>query len=185
MTPTRLMEEMGLFEYGGGGFHCNYLSEDDISIFKNRRLSIVSNPASNAKLASGICPLKRYLDIGINTALGTDGPASNNALDMFREMYLAAVLAKLKDEDACAIDATKILKMSTIHGAKAMNLTDLDYVEEGQIADLIVINLGLPNMQPITNITKSLVYCAGKSNVYLTMINGKLAFETLYRKVNH
>ncbi len=177
VTPTRLMEDMGLFEYGGGGFHCNYLNEDDISIFKNRGLSIVSNPASNAKLASGICPLKKYYDVGINIALGTDGPASNNALDMFREMYLAAVLAKLKTKDACAIDATKILKMATINGAKAMNLTDLDYIKEGQIADLTVINLGLPNMQPITNITKSLVYCAGKNNVYLTMINGKILYE--------
>lgn len=177
VTPTRLMENMGLFEYGGGGFHCNYLNEDDINIFKSRSLSIVSNPASNAKLASGIAPLKQYLDESINLALGTDGAASNNALDMFREMYLAAVLAKLRQEDACAIDATSILRMATLGGAKAMRLKDCDYIMAGQLADITVINLNQPNMQPVNNIIKGLVYCAGKNNVFLTMINGRILYE--------
>lgn len=198
VTPTKHMENMGLFNYGGGGFHCNYLSAEDIDIFKDHGLSIVSNPASNAKLASGIAPLKHYIESGINTAniaLGTDGPASNNALDMFREMYLAAVLAKLKCEDACAIDATTILKMATLGGAKTMELKDSMYISPGQFADLIVLDISQPNMQPSNNITKSIVYCGGKHNVALTMIDGKILYENgnyhlddtpeyIYRKAN-
>lgn len=179
-TPTKHMDNMGLFAYGGGGFHCNYLNDEDIEIFKKHDLSIVSNPASNAKLASGIAPLKYYMDSGINAsniALGTDGPASNNALDMFREMYLAAVLAKLKGEDACAIDATTILKMATQGGAKTMGLQDCMYLCPGQLADMIVLDISLPNMQPNNNLTKSIVYCGGKHNVVLTMINGKILYK--------
>ncbi len=176
-TPTSLMENMGMFNYGGGGFHCNFLSKEDIEIFKKHDLSIVSNPASNAKLASGICPLMLYLNNNINIALGTDGAASNNALDMFREMYLATVLAKLKEDDACAVDALTILKAATLGGARAMGLENADYVKEGQLADLIVIDLNQPNMQPLNNIAKNLVYSGNKSNIYLTMIDGKILYE--------
>lgn len=180
VTPTKHMDNMGLFNYGGGGFHCNYLSDEDVRIYKDHGLSVISNPASNAKLASGIAPLKHYIESGIateNIALGTDGPASNNALDMFREMYLAAVLAKLKCEDACTIDATTILKMATLGGAKTMGLDNCMYVLPGQLADLIVLDISKPNMQPNNNLTKSIVYCGGKHNVVLTMIDGKILYE--------
>ena len=117
------------------------------------------------------------MEKNLNIALGTDGPASNNALDMFREMYLTSVLAKLRENDAAIIDANEVLKMATINGAKAMGLYQCDTLERGKLADLIVIDLNQPNMQPIHNITKNLVYSGSKSNVILTMVHGKILYE--------
>lgn len=176
-TPTVLFDRLGIYDYGGGGYHCVHMTPDDISVFQKHHLSIVTNPGSNAKLASGIAPINTYLKKEINVALGTDGPASNNALDMFREMYLTTVLAKLKENDASAVDANEVLKMATINGAKTMGLYNCTTLERGKLADLIVIDLNQPNMQPINNITKNLVYSGSKSNVILTMVNGKILYE--------
>lgn len=176
-TPTVFLDRLGIFDYGGGGYHCVHMTPDDISVFFKRGLSIVTNPGSNSKLASGIAPINTYLDKDINIALGTDGPASNNALDMFREMYLTTVLAKLREKDAAVVDANEVLKMATLNGAKAMGLYDCTTLERGKLADLIVIDLNQPNMHPINNITKNLVYSGSKSNIALTMINGKILYE--------
>jgi 5-methylthioadenosine/S-adenosylhomocysteine deaminase len=177
MTPTELMESLGMFEYGGGGFHCVHMSGNDLEIFKRRGLWAVTNPGSNSKLASGIAPLAKMSDMGINLAIGTDGPASNNALDMFREMYLAAVLQKLLLNDAAAMPADKILEMAVSGGAKAMGLDDCDSISAGKKADLIVIDLSRPNMQPLNNIAKNIVYSGSKENVLLTMCAGKILYE--------
>lgn len=177
VTPAVFLDRLGIYNYGGGGYHCVYMTPDDISVFEKHNLSIVTNPGSNSKLASGIAPLNTYLEKGINVALGTDGPASNNALDMFREMYLATVLAKLREKDASVMDANEVLKMATINGAKAMGLYQCDTLERGKLADLIVIDLNQPNMQPINNISKNLVYSGSKSNVVLSMVNGKILYE--------
>ena len=177
MTPTELYESLGFFEYGGGGYHCVYLSEHDMEIFKKYDLSAVSCPDSNAKLASGIAPLTDFMDKGINLALGTDGPSSNNGLDMFREMYLACVLQKLRKQDAAACDADWILRAATQGGAKAMGLADCDCIAAGKLADMIVIDLDRPSMRPIINITKNLVYSGSKDCVKLTMVAGKVLYE--------
>lgn len=177
MSPVKFLDSVGLFNYGGGGFHGVWLDEEDIKICGRRHISIVTNPGSNAKLASGVADLIRLEEEGINLALGTDGPASNNALDMFREMYLAAVLQKLKRRDAAAMDAAKILQMATVGGARAMGLTDCETLAEGQLADLILIDLHRPNMQPENNLVKNLVYSGSKENVKVTMVNGKILYE--------
>lgn len=177
MTPTEYMDGLGLFDCGGGSYHGVYLSESDIRIFQKRGMSIITNPASNAKLASGIAPVSRYVKEGINLAIGTDGPASNNCLDMFREMFLVTALAKLKEENASAMDANQVLYMATAGGAKAMGLNDSDILAAGKYADMIMIDLHQPNMQPIHNITKNIVYSGSKSNVKMTMINGKILYE--------
>ena len=176
-TPAQYLYDEGLFKYGGGGFHCVYLTKEEVEIFKQNDLSIISCPASNAKLASGIAPLTYFLDNGINIALGTDGPASNNSLDMFKEMYLAATLQKLATNDAKSIPAFEILKMATVNAAKAMYLRDADVLEKGKYADIIMIDLHKPNMQPINNIITNLVYAGSKDNVILTMINGRILYE--------
>ncbi len=176
-TPTQLTDEMGMYEYGGGGFHCVYCNEEDIRIFRERDLSAITCPASNLKLASGIMPLKRFYDAGINLAIGTDGAASNNCLDMFREMFLASTLVKVSERDAVGVSADRILYMATAGGAKAMGLSDCDRLAAGKKADLILIDLKQPNMQPENNLIKNLVYSGNRENVLLTMIDGKIRYE--------
>ncbi len=177
MTPTELFESLGLFDYGGGGYHCVWLSEHDREIFARRGLTVVSCPASNAKLASGVAPLQDYVDLGLNIALGTDGPSSNNGLDMFREMYLACVLQKLRRGDAAAGNAETILRAAVSGGAKAMGLADCDCIAPGKQADLIVVDLQRPSMQPVINIPKNLVYSGSKDCVKLTMVAGRILYE--------
>ena len=176
-TPTRLFNDLGLFDYGGGGFHCVWMTDEDVDIFRDRGLYAVLNACSNAKLASGIPPLHRFLDAGVRLAVGTDGPASNNALDMFREMYLVNVLAKLDERNAAAGDPGLILEAAVSGGARAMGLDDCDRIAEGKQADLIVVDMKRPNMRPVHNIVKNLVYSGNPGNVLMTMIAGKVLFE--------
>ena len=176
-TPTVLFEELGMFEYGGGGFHCVHMTEEDLEIFKRRGLWVVTNPCSNSKLASGIAPLYKMYNMGINLAIGTDGPASNNALDMFREMYLASVLQKIREDDAAAMPADAVLKMAVSGSAIAMGLTDCDSLAESKKADLVVIDLDQPNMQPLNNTVKNVVFAGSKSNVKMTVSNGVIVYE--------
>ena len=184
MRPAKYLYEQGLFKYGGGGYHCVYLDDEEVKIFKENHLTVVTCPASNLKLASGIAPLTYYYKQGINIALGTDGPASNNSLDMFKEMYLAATLQKTINNDPVSIPAFEILKMATVNGAKAMNLEQADVLEVNKYADLIMIDLHKPNMQPLNNIITNLVYAGNKDNVKLTMINGRILYEDGHYFIN-
>lgn len=176
-TPTALFDELGMFDYGGACYHCVHMTDEDLDIMKKKNIYVVSNPGSNTKLASGVARIEDMLDKGIHVALGTDGPASNNCLDMFREMFLVTGLAKLRAKDASAVDANTVLRMAIVEGAHAMGLHNADVLAEGKFADLIMIDLHQPNMQPINNITKNLVYSGSKQNVKLTMVNGKILYE--------
>lgn len=177
MTPAMFLDMMGIFEFGGGGYHCVHMTDGDMEVFRRRRLSVITNPASNMKLASGIAPIADYGKRKIPVAIGTDGAASNNALDMFREMYLTAGLSKLREEDPAATDAMRVLRMATVNGAKAMRLPKADVLAKGKLADIILIDLHQPNMQPVHNIAKNLVYSGSKANVLMTMINGKILYR--------
>lgn len=178
MSPTRLFDKLGMFENGGGGFHCVWFDEKDMEIFREKNLWMITNPASNLKLASGIAPICEMKRHGMkNFAIGTDGAASNNCLDMFREMFLVAGLQKVKENDAAACPAFDVLEMATKGGAQAMGLFDCDVLAAGKRADFAVIDLNLPNMQPLHNIAKNLVYAGSKQNVKMTVVNGKILYE--------
>jgi 5-methylthioadenosine/S-adenosylhomocysteine deaminase len=176
MTPVAFLDSLGMFDYGGGGYHCVHVTEEDIAIMKKRGLYVISNPGSNTKLASGMAPVAAYLKAGIPVALGTDGPASNNCLDMFREMFLVTGLSKLREKDASSVDALEVLKMATVNGAHAMGIEG-DVLAEGKPADMIMIDLQQPNMQPLNHIAKNIVYSGSKQNVKMTMINGRILYE--------
>lgn len=176
-TPTALFDSLGIYNYGGGGYHCIYMSEEDLDIFSGRKLWAVTNPSSNLKLASGIFPLQEMIKRRIPVAIGTDGPASNNCLDMFREMFLVTALSKLRQQDAGAADADRILEMAVSGGAHAMGLPQCDSIRAGKLADLVMIDLQQPNMQPLHKISKNLVYSGSKSNVKMTMVNGRILYE--------
>lgn len=177
MTPVRLLHKIGLFDFGGGGFHGVWLDEEERQLLAEQDVSIVTCPCSNIKLASGIADLTALQKAGVRLAIGTDGPASNNALDMFREMYLAAALQKVKHKDAAVMDAAEVLRMATVGGAKVMGLSDCETLSAGQIADLILIDMKQPNMQPEHDIKKNLVYSGAKSNVKMTMVNGRILYR--------
>lgn len=177
MTPAVFLETMGIFDFGGGGFHCVHMTNEDIDVFSRRRLSVITNPASNLKLASGIAPIAEFARRKIPVAIGTDGAASNNCLDMFREMFLVAGLSKMREEDAASLDAMKVLRMATADGAKVMCLPKCDVLAKGKQADIIMIDLHKPNMQPLHNIHGNLVYSGSKSNVCMTMINGRILYR--------
>ena len=176
-TPTELWASLGAYDYGGGGYHMVHMSEHDFEICREKKLTVVTNPASNIKLASGIAPVGRFLKEGIPVAIGTDGAGSNNCLDMFREMFLVSGLAKVTDHDAASVDGVGVLKMATVNGALAMGLKDSDVLAEGKYADLIMIDLRQPNMQPIHNIPKNIVYSGSKQNVVMTMVAGKILYD--------
>lgn len=177
MTPTEYLESIGMYNYGGGGYHCVYLSEEDLRIFRERGLYAVTNPASNLKLASGIAPICTFLENKIPVAIGTDGAASNNCLDMFREMFLVTGLQKTVREDAAACPAEEVLKMAAVNGARAMRLDGCDCLKAGKKADLIEIDLHQPNMRPLNNLAKNIVYAGSKQNVKRTVVNGKILYE--------
>lgn len=177
MSPTKYLDSLGIFNYGGGAYHSVWIDDEDIEIYKEKGIWAVINACSNAKLASGIAPVSKLLKSGVKVAVGTDGASSNNALDMFREMYTICATQKLNDKDAASTDANDILKASTIGSAKCMGLSDCDVIDVGKKADLIVIDMHRPSMQPINNITKNLVYSGGKDIVKMTMINGKILYD--------
>ncbi len=177
LTPIALFDQIGLLEHGGAGYHSVHVSKADLEIMRKKKVAAVTCPASNAKLASGIAPIKRMLDHGLLVALGTDGPASNNALDFFREMYLLAALQNIATGTANALTTDEILRIATRNGAEVMRLKDCQGLAPGQLADLIVIDLQQPNMQPRNDVMRNLVYAGSKSNVKMTMIDGRILYE--------
>ncbi|MBR4240878.1 MAG: amidohydrolase family protein, partial [Eubacterium sp.] len=162
---------------GGAGFHSVWVDDEDLEIYKKRGVWAVINAGSNCKLASGIAPVSKMIDKKIHLAIGTDGPSSNNALDMFREMFLIEATQKLNDNNAASTDPIEILKAATTGSAKCMGLDDCDVIDIGRTADLIVIDLHRPNMQPINNILKNIVYSGSKENVKMTMVGGRILYE--------
>ncbi len=177
LTPPQVLDRLGFFRFGGGGFHCVWMNEDDIALFARRGLYAITCPASNLKLASGVAPIEKLRLAGVPLAIGTDGAGSNNALDMFREMYLVSALQKLTENDAAACPADAVLEMACVGGARAMGLDDCADVAPGMKADLVVLDLRRPNMQPENNLLKNVVYAGSKENVRLTMVDGVVRYE--------
>lgn len=177
VTPAVLFDKLGIYDFGGGGFHCVWFTDEDREIFKRRGLWSVFNACSNLKLASGITPVYKFIADDMNIAVGTDGAGSNNALDMFREMYLDTVLSNVETHNAAAVDPFKILKAATSGGALCMGLNDCDVLAEGKQADIIMIDMSKPSMQPENNITANIVYSGNPGIVKMTMIAGKILYE--------
>ena len=177
VTPAVLFDKLGIFDFGGGGFHCTWLTDEDRDIFKNRGLWSVFNACSNLKLASGITPVYKFIEKDMKIAIGTDGAGSNNALSMFREMYLDTVLSNVETHNAAAVDPFTILKAGTTGGALCMGLNDSDILDVGKKADIIMIDMNKPSMQPENNIPRNIVYSADNSVVKMTMIDGKILYE--------
>ncbi|MBP5471564.1 MAG: amidohydrolase [Lachnospiraceae bacterium] len=176
LTPVKFLASLGLFDHGGGIYHGVHVTDEEIDILRDKGIYTVTNPASNCKLASGMVPLKKLYESGVKLAIGTDGPASNNCLDMFREMYLASVLCKIREKDAAGIDASVILDMAVKGSAGCMGLEDSGLMKAGCPADIIMVDMSRPNMQPVNNIVKNLVYSGQTANIKMTMVSGRILY---------
>ena len=178
MRPISRLAERGLLGPRTQCVHLTSLNDDDIRILADNNCHAVHCPESNMKLASGFSPVQRMLDAGINVALGTDGAASNNTLNLFNEMRSAALLAKGLTGNAAALPDTTALEMATINGARAMGLdSDLGSLEVGKLADLIAVDLSALEQQPVYNPISQLVYTQVGNAVSHSWINGRMVMD--------
>jgi len=172
--PIERLQNLGLLSPALTAVHMTQLEETDIALFTDSGASVVHCPESNLKLASGFCPVAKLHQAGINIAIGTDGAASNNDLDMFSEMRTAALLAKGVADDASAIPAHTALRMATLNGAIALGIADkTGSLEVGKAADITAVNLGTLETQPIYHPISQLVYATGRDKVTDVWIAGK------------
>ncbi len=175
-TPIQLFEQLGVLDVPVIAAHCVWVDDTDIKIMAERGVTVASCPRSNLKLASGIAPLKKMLDAGINVTLGTDSSASNNKLSIMSEMTLASFLQKGITLDPQAIPAAQAVRMATINGARAVNI-DSGAIEAGKNADIIIIDAGGIRYSPGYDAVGSVVYASNENDVKLTMVGGDIVYE--------
>ena len=177
LTPPAYLESMGILEGPVIAAHCVWFTDDDIELFARRGVTIVHNPVSNLKLASGVAPITKMLQKGCRVALGTDGVASNNNLNLWEEMKLMPMLQKGTLLDPLVISPAQVLASATTVGAKAMSYKDLGLLKEGYLADLILVDMHKPNFFPCNDLENNLIYAAQGSDVMLTMVNGEILYD--------
>lgn len=173
MRPISRLFELGLINPNLVAVHMTQLNDDEIQLFAKQKANVVHCPESNLKLAAGFCPTAKLLEAGVNVALGTDGAASNNDLDMLGELRTAALLGKGVAGDASAIPAMQALRMATINGARALGISDeTGSLAVGKSADLCAINLKTPETAPVYNPVSHIVYAANRDQVTDVWIRG-------------
>ena len=179
MSPVELLDSIGVFRtvptYGA---HCVHLSDKDISILSERKVSAVHNPSSNMKLASGAAPIRKMREAGINIALGTDGASSNNNLSMIKEMNAAALLATISSMTPSAARPYDVLEMATVNGAKALGLEErIGTLEKGKDADIVLINTAEVNMTPLNDPFSAVIFSADRKNIDTVFCRGHKLLE--------
>lgn len=178
LTPISYLDSIGFLNDKVMAAHVVWVADEEFNILRDRGVHVLHNPISNLKLASGICPVPKMLEIGVNVALATDGPASNNRLDMFREMHVAAIIHKGANRDPKTVPAKTVLEMATINAAKALGLDKMiGSIAIGKKADLVVLNLEL-GLQgtPLHDIYSMIVYSLDQSFVESVMVNGSWVY---------
>lgn len=174
IRPLQRLHDLGLLNERFQAVHMTQISDSDIELLKKTSSHIIHCPESNLKLASGFSPIQQLLDAGVNVAIGTDGAASNNDLDLFGEIKTAALVAKAVASDATALNAHQALQMATINGAKAMGIEDkTGSLEIGKQADIVAVDLSSLSMQPLYDPTSHLVYANAGSQVSHVWVDGK------------
>lgn len=176
-TPVEFMKNAGVLENHVQFAHCVYVTGKDEELLKNAGAFLIHNPSSNLKLGSGVAPVKRWIQKGLNVCIGTDGASSNNNLDMMEEIHVAALLCRGAAKDANAVSVKDIIKMATVNGALAQERKDCGLLKAGNKADLIVFDLNSPNMQPDFNTLANVVFSAQSSNIILNMIDGRVVYR--------
>lgn len=178
VRPIAHLENLGILGPHLMADHCVALDERDMELLARRDVQVVHNPESNMKLASGVAPVPRLLEMGVNVALGTDGCASNNDLDMMGEMDSCAKLHKVATLDPTALPAMTVLRMATRNGARALGLQGrMGQLSPGMLADIIVVDFLKPHLTPLYEPASHLVYAAGRADVRHSVIHGRVVME--------
>ena len=177
LTPMAYFEKLGVLQNPTYAAHCVWVTEEDLEIAARCGVTIVHNPTSNLKLGSGFAPIPRALQKGIRVALGTDGCASNNNLNLWEEMHLAAILHKGYTGDPTVVTPHQVLDMATLNGCLAMGRKNSGVLAEGKDADIICVDLQALHMQPALDIPALLTYSAQASDVRMTMVDGRILYE--------
>ena len=176
-TPVQLFDSLGLLDGQATLAHCVWLEDEDIEILARRGTVIVHNPISNLKLASGMAPIHKMLQAGCKVAIGTDGVASNNNLNLWEEMKLMPLLQKGLELDPTIVSPSQTWAATTSAGTKALGFDNLGMLDSGYLADLILVDIYTPHMWPHRDLQDHLIYSTQGSDVKLTMINGKVLYN--------
>lgn len=173
MSPVEYLDSTGVLGPGTVAAHCVWLKENEMEILSERGVKVSHNPSSNMKLASGTSPVPELMERGVNVSIGTDGAASNNNLDMFEEMKTASLLQKVSLHDPTALPAMDVFQMATLNGAEALGIYS-GLIEEGRLADLVVLNTRRPHLTPWRNPASHLVYSASGADVDTVICDGRI-----------
>ena len=176
-SPVRYLADCGVFDVPTVAAHCVHVSDEDIAILKEKNVTVAANPKSNLKLASGVSPVSRLLQAGVNVGIGTDSVASNNNLNMIEEMRFFTLLQKGVNYDPTLITPKQTLYAATRAGALAQGRTDCGLIKEGFRADLTVLDTDRIYMKPVHNLLNNLVYAAQGTDVVLTMVDGRVLYR--------
>ena len=176
-TPIAYLAETGLLDHGGYAAHCVWCTDDDFRIMAEKGVSLIHNPTSNMKLGSGFARVPRAMELGVNVALGTDGCASNDNLDLFEEMHIASLIHKGLSKDPTVLSAWDVVDMATVNGAKALGLSDTGEIAVGKKADLCVVDLDKPHLTPCLDIPNLVVNSMHASDVAETWVDGKRVYK--------
>ena len=172
-TPIAYLADTGILDNGGYAAHCAWCTDDDFRIMAERGVSLVHNPTSNMKLGSGFARVVRAMELGVNVALGTDGTASNDNLDMFEEMHLASLIHKGLANDPTVLSPWDVIEMATVNGAKALGRDDIGEIAVGKKADLCVVDLDRPHLTPALDLANLVVHSMHASDVVMTFVDGR------------
>lgn len=173
-TSTEYFRDLGLFELKTLAAHCVHVTPSDIEILSECGVAVSHNPQSNMKLASGFAPVLEMMRGGVTVGIGTDGPSSNNDLDLWEEMRASSFMHKCTSMDATVLPAYEILKMATVNGAKGIMRDDLGQIAVGMTADLILVDISRPHFYPRHDLIANLVYCGKASDVDTVIVNGEI-----------
>lgn len=176
-TPIEFFNDCGLLDSRTTAAHCVYLTDNDMDIIKEKNVSVAHNPVSNLKLGSGVMQLRKMLDKGINVTLGTDGVASNNNLDILKELQYAVLLGKGISRSPESVKAEEMFALATLNGAIAQGRFDCGSIKLGNKADAVLVNLDSVNNIPSYNLYTTIAYSAKSSDVLMTMVDGKVLYK--------
>jgi 5-methylthioadenosine/S-adenosylhomocysteine deaminase len=177
-SPIKHVEDLGVLDVPVTAAHCVHLSDEDIEILARKGVSVINNPGSNLKLGNGFAPVTKLLEKGVNVALGTDGSASNNNVNMFEEINLAAIINKGANNNPTCIPAMTAIQMATKNGARALGLQgEIGSIEVGKKADIIILDFNKPHLRPVHNVVSAIVYSAQASDVETVIIDGNIIME--------